>query len=187
MDAVKPWYPIETARLRLRAFRACDEADVHEYASDPEVVRFMSWGPNTIEQTHAVLAGWLEEQKSWPRDSVTLAIELKDEQRVIGAIRFDLRDPDHRTADMGYTLNRKYWGRGFATEAARTLLDTAFRTLELHRVWATCDVNNHASYRVMEKIGMRREALFVHDVKIRGAWRNSFQYAVVADEWLIPK
>ncbi|MGD0957024.1 MAG: GNAT family N-acetyltransferase [Candidatus Acidiferrales bacterium] len=157
---MKPWFPIETERLLLREFRAGDEADIHEYASDPEVVRLMIWGPNTPEMTRAFLAHTLEEQQQWPRNSVGLAIGLKGEHRVIGSIGLRIKDEANRSADIGYVLNRSYWGRGYMTEAARAILDAAFRKLNLHRVWATCDIRNRASYRVMEKLGMRREAHF---------------------------
>jgi RimJ/RimL family protein N-acetyltransferase len=177
------WFPIVTPRLRLREFRATDESDIHAYASDPEVVRYASWGPNTPALTRAVLESWLGEQRHWPRSSVTLAIELSAEERLIGAIRIEERDALHRAADFGYSVSRAYWNRGIATEASRALLDTAFGTLGLHRAWATCDTRNHASRRVLEKLGLRREAEFHHDTIRSGAWADSYLYAILADEW----
>jgi len=69
-------------------------------------------------------------------------------------------------------------------EAARAVLDTAFREVGLHRVWATCDPRNRASYRVMEKLGVRREAHFRQDVMEKGEWRDSYLYAILREEWL---
>ena len=181
---MQPWYPIETERLRLREFRLGDEPDIHDYASDPEVVRFMEWGPNTRDMTRAVLRNWLKEQELGMESSVTLAIELKSEQHLIGAIRITVKDERNRTADFGYSLNRRYWGRGYVTEASRALLDTAFRRLGIHRMFATCDTRNNASFRVMEKLGMRREATFEKDVIQKGEWRDSYLYAILADEWI---
>ncbi|MGH9702465.1 MAG: GNAT family N-acetyltransferase [Candidatus Acidiferrales bacterium] len=181
---MKPWFPIETERLLLREFRPGDEGDIQAYAGDSEVVKFMEWGPNDPATTKAVLANWLKDQERWPRDSVTLGIELKSEIRLIGAIRLTVKDKLNETADLGYSLNRRYWQKGFATEAARPVLDAAFRHLGLHRVWATCDPANHASYRIMEKLGMRREGNFKQDVKQRGEWRDSYFYAVLKEEWL---
>jgi len=154
------WFPIETERLLLREFRAGDESHIHEYASDPEVVRLMIWGPNTPEMTRTFLEGLLNAQERWPRPGVELAIERKEDHRLIGSIGLRIKDEANRSADIGYVLNRSYWGRGYMTEAARAILDAAFRKLNLHRVWATCDIRNRASYRVMEKLGMRREAHF---------------------------
>jgi ribosomal-protein-alanine N-acetyltransferase len=180
---MEKWFPIETERLLLREFRAADEADIHEYASDAEVSRLMDWGPNTSEVTKAVVERWIEQQKQWPRRSVELAIEVKGEKKVIGGIRLEVKDERNRTADFGYALNRQYWNRGYASEATKALLHAAFGRLNIHRVWATCDARNHASYRVMEKLGMRREACFAKDVLQRGEWRDSYLYAVLAEEW----
>jgi RimJ/RimL family protein N-acetyltransferase len=181
--ALDRWFPITTARLRLREFRSTDEADIHAYASDPEVVRYASWGPNTPGDTRAVLDAWMLEQRHWPRSSVTLAIELSAEGRLVGAIRLEERDAVHRAADFGYTITRAYWNRGIATEASRAVLDTAFRALGLHRVWATCDTRNGASRRVLEKLGMRREGEMRRDTIRRGAWADTYLYAVLAEEW----
>jgi [ribosomal protein S5]-alanine N-acetyltransferase len=177
------WFPIETWRLLLREFRPGDELDIHEYASDPEVVRLLIWGPNTPDLTRAFLARALEEQKEWPRHSVGLAIELKDERRVIGSIGLRIKDEPNRAADIGYVLARRYWGRGYMPEAAHAIVDAAFRRAGLHRVWATCDPRNRGSYRVMEKIGMRREGLMVEDVWLRDHWRSSYLYAILDWEW----
>lgn len=174
------WFPIATGRLLLREPRAADEADVHEYASDPEVVRFEPWGPNTPEVTRIVLNSWLKEQDQWPRDSVTLAVELVSEHRLIGTISLRLKGV---TADFGYAFNRRYWGRGYATEAARAVAGAAFGRLGVHRLWAGCDVRNQGSYRVMEKLGMRREGLFRKDVMVRGEWRDSYLYSILEEEW----
>jgi len=177
------WFPIETQRLLLREFTSDDEEDVHRYASDPEVVRYADWGPNELATTRANLARRLTEQQEWPRDNVELAVELCAQRRVIGIMRLTLDERIARTADFGYTLSRRYWDNGYATEGARALLNVAFARLGLHRVWATCDVRNHASYRVMEKLGMRREAMFQRDVLQKGEWRDSYLYAILAEEW----
>ena|SRR5271170_1825639 len=181
---MRPWFPLETERLLLREFRAEDETRMHEYASDPEVARLMIWGPNAPEATHQFLERMLKAQERWPRPDVELAIELKSEGRVIGAIGLRIQDERNRTADIGYVLNRNYWSCGYMTEAARATLGVAFRELNLHRVWATCHVRNHASYRVMEKLGMRREAHFRKNAFEKNEWRDSYLYAILADEWL---
>jgi RimJ/RimL family protein N-acetyltransferase len=177
------WFPLLTPRLCLREFRGTDEADIHAYASDAEVVRYASWGPNTPAETRAVLDAWLVEQRRWPRSSVTLAIELSAERRLIGAIRLEERDVVHRAGDFGYTITRAYWNRGIATEASRAVVDTAFRVLGFHRVWATCDTRNVASARVLEKTGLRREGEMRRDTIRGGEWSDTYLYGVVVEEW----
>jgi ribosomal-protein-alanine N-acetyltransferase len=171
------WFPIETERLLLRDFTPLDEADVHEYACDPLVSRYDSWGPNTDAQTHGFLLERLNEQARWPRDDVTLAAELRSSRKVIGTVRLWVADAENRSGEIGYTFNRAYWGNGYATEAASALLDRAFSHLRLHRIVATCDTRNTASWRVMEKIGMRREAHLIKDKYQKGEWRDSYLYA----------
>jgi RimJ/RimL family protein N-acetyltransferase len=181
-----PWFPLDTERLLLRDFRLEDEAGIYEYASDPEVVRFADWVPSGISTVRANLHRRLEDQEIWPRDSIEVAVELRSDTYLIGIMRITILDRANRTADFGYTFNRRYWNNGYATEGIRTLLHLAFSRLNLHRVWATCDVRNHASYRVMEKLGMRREALFKKDVLQKGEWRDSYLYAVLSEEWDSP-
>jgi RimJ/RimL family protein N-acetyltransferase len=178
-----PWFPLETERLLLRDFRLEDEAGIYEYASDPEVVRFADWGPSSLSIVRANLQRRLEDQEMWPRDSIEVAVELRGRSCLIGIMRITLLDHTNRTADFGYTFNRRYWGNGYAIEGTQALLQLAFSNLDLHRVWATCDVRNNASVRVMEKLGMRREGLFKKDVMQKGEWRDSYLYAVLAEEW----
>lgn len=178
-----PWFPIETERLLLRELRPADEDDIHEYASDPEVVRLMIWGPNSREATREFLDRALQAQRHWPRAEVGLAIELKSERRMIGSIGLRMKDGGNHTADFGYVLHRKYWSQGYMTESARAVLDAAFKQLKLHRVWAACDTRNHASYRVMERLGMRREGAFVKNAMEKGEWRDTYLYAILAEEW----
>jgi ribosomal-protein-alanine N-acetyltransferase len=178
-----PWLPLETERLLLRDFRAEDESGIYAYASDPEVVRYADWGPSDCATIRANLQRRLQEQERWPRDSIELAVALRSNQFLIGILRISILDHHSRTADFGYTFNRRYWNHGYATEGARALLHVAFARLNLHRVWATCDVRNYASFRVMEKLGMRREGYFKKDVLQKGEWRDSYLYAVLAEEW----
>ena len=173
---------MQTERLLLREFQSSDLDQEHEYAADPQVSQFAPWGPNTYEQTRRVLNDRLEEQRRWPRDEVTLAIEHLEDRRLIGAIRLTIVSHADRSADFGYVLNRKYWNAGYATEAARAVLDCAFANLGLHRVYATCDTRNVASLRVLEKLSMRREAHFRRDMFQKGGWRDTFLFARLEGE-----
>ncbi|MBV9271889.1 MAG: GNAT family N-acetyltransferase [Candidatus Eremiobacteraeota bacterium] len=180
---MQPWFPITTERLLLREYTPADEADVHEYACDPLVSRYDSWGPNTEEETHRAIQRWLLLQQMWPRDIVQLAAELRETGKAIGSVRLWTISEDKRTAEIGYTFNRRYWNKGYATEAASALLIAAFRDLDMHRVVANCDTRNTASWRVMERIGMRREGCFLRERAQKGEWRDTYSYAILADEW----
>lgn len=176
------WFPLQTERLLLREFGAVDEEDVHEYGGDAVVSQYADWGPNTVVDTHDRVNGYLQVQRTWPRDEVSLAVELRSECKVIGTVRLSIVDRRTRTADLGFVFNRKYWNRGYASEAVNAILGAAFMTLGLHRVWATCDIRNIGSWRVMEKAGMRREGVFRCDVFQKGQWRDSYLYARLEGE-----
>ena len=185
-DDLKPWFPIRTERLLLRAFTQGDFDDVHAYAADPLVARFMDWGPNARAETETFMDLKLAEQQRWPRDEVTLAVEHLADRCVIGSIRLAVSDRENLTGDFGYSLNSAYWRQGLATEAARAILAAGFGVLGLHRIWAECDTENLGSWGVMRKLGMRREAEFRQGRRIKGQWRDRYLYAILAEEFVLP-
>ena len=99
-------------------------------------------------------------------------MELADGGGLIGAAELRVIDPDNRTGEFGYTFHRDAWGQGYGPEAASALLRQGFEQLGLHRITATCDVRNRRSWRAMETLGLRREALFRKDVRVKGRWRR---------------
>ncbi len=118
-----------------------------------------------------------------PRTIYHLAIILRATDRLFGGCRIQIRNPAGGDGDIGYVLARDAWGQGFATEAARALIAFGFDRLALHRIWATCDVDNVASARVLEKLGMRREGHLRQSVRRRGEWRDCYLYAILEPEW----
>lgn len=178
-----PWFPIRTERLILRAFSQGDFDAVHAYANDEAVIRFMDWGPNTLAETQAALDRFSEGQLLKSLCDVNLAIHHVEDGKVIGSIRLSVNSEVTRTGDIGYTLASAYWRQGLGTEAARAILLAGFETLGLRRIWAECDVRNIGSWGVMEKLGMRREAHFRQDKRSRDGWRDSYLYAMLADEY----
>ena len=180
---LKPWLPLTTPRLILREFREGDLDAIHAYGADPEVSRFMVWGPNTPEDTRAFLDRVLDAQAVWPRPAVAAAVELAATGRLIGAVELRVIDAENRGGEFGYTFARDAWGQGYGPEAASALLRQGFEALGLHRIRATCDVRNRKSWRAMEKLGLRREARFRKDVRVKGRWRDTYLYAMLKEEW----
>jgi RimJ/RimL family protein N-acetyltransferase len=170
-------------RLRLREWREEDWSQAHAYASDPEVVRYLDWGPNTEEETRAYIAGTLLARQASPRTRYDLAVTLAESDAVIGGCRLWIESAEHREASIGYSLARAHWGHGYATELARGLLRFGFETLGLHRIWAIVEPENASSARVLEKLGMRREGHLRDHRYAKGHWRDSVLYAVLAPEW----
>jgi ribosomal-protein-alanine N-acetyltransferase len=176
---------IVTERLKLREFDEDDWVSVHKYASDPEVVQYMTWGPNTTEDTKNFVQRALAYQKEQPRRNFDLTIISKEEGALIGGCSIRVSDPDNREGFIGYLLRRQYWQRGYATESAKALIAFGFNQLDLHRIYATCDTRNVASTRVLEKTGMRREGILREHKLQRGEWRSSYVYAVIIHEWKV--
>ncbi len=175
--------PISTERLVLRDFRPEDVAAVHAYGSDPEVVRYMPFGPNTEAESQAFLARKLQDQLANPRTGFGLAITLAASGELIGSCALRVTAPERQEAEIGYVLRRDVWGQGYATEAARALVALGFAHLGMHRIQAYCRVENAASARVLEKAGMRREGLLREHVMMHGRWDDSYLYAVVEGDW----
>jgi RimJ/RimL family protein N-acetyltransferase len=136
----------------------------------------MDWGPNTIEDTRF----YVDRMVAPPETQHPFAIELRADRSVIGAAELQIASVQHHRADMGYVLGRPAWGQGYATEAAVAILRYGFDHVRLHKISATCDPDNVASARILEKIGMRREGLLRDHLLIRGEWRDRLLWAAVA-------
>ena len=159
-----------TGPLVLREFTKGDWQAVHEYASDPEVVRYMDWGPNAEKETRDFIRRAMASYEKDPRREYQFAVTLEKENRLIGSCGLCVSNPDHQEAWIGYCFNRHSWGKGYATEAARRLVAFGFDELKLHRIFATCDPQNKGSVRVLEKAGMRREGLLHEHKRVKGRW-----------------
>lgn len=171
---------LRTERLLLRPL-CRDDLEHLQYALRPEFYRYL---PIPV-QTQQTLANFLEQQlvqQPGEKANWTFGIELMEVRHVIGTVRITIQSRGHKAADMGYALNSDFYGHGYATEAARAVLNFGFKELGMHRIWATADVRNQASWRVLERIGMKREALLRHDKLIRGEWRDSYLYAILEGE-----
>jgi len=174
---------LETERLYLREFEESDWEAVHQYGSDPEVVKFLAWGPNTKEDSRNFIRRAIGYEQQEPRKDYVLAVVLKAKGTLIGGCGIHLSKPNSREGGISYCLNRHFWGRGYATEAARALLAFGFQEMGLHRIFATCDVENLASARVLEKVGMKREGCLREHIWTKGRWRDSFLYAILEHQW----
>lgn len=151
---LKPPEEFETARLILRVPELDDAEDIFSlYAQDKQVTRFLTWKPHeSVDETKEFLERCLN---VW-QDCLAFpwVIIERESNQLIGMIEVEFNE--HR-AELGYVLARTYWGAGYATEAARLVVDWAIAQPKIFRVWGVCDVENLASARVLEKAGMKRE------------------------------
>jgi RimJ/RimL family protein N-acetyltransferase len=170
---------ISTERLHLRAYRWDDVADVLRYADDQEWAKFLPVPvPYSVRDAEQFLARLtLTNRLQQPSWAITV------EKRVVGGInvRFFF---DYRVAEIGYSVSRDSWNRGYMTEAARAIVDEAFSCHEqLARVRSHADVRNRASIRVMEKLGMTFEGCLRSDRYIRGELVDDAYYGILRAEW----
>lgn len=173
--------PIGTSRLTLREFVKTDFDAILEYSSDPRVTRYLFFGPRTADDTTEYLDGLLASQTERPRMRFELAVVETTSGRLIGAC--DLSWIERNVVDLGYMLGVPDWGKGYASEIAAALLDAAFFDLKADRVISTVDVNNQASIRVLEKIGMRWEAVYRRFRRAKNRWWDCHMYCLPREVW----
>ncbi|MBW4721301.1 GNAT family N-acetyltransferase [Saccharothrix obliqua] len=178
----KPSYPIRTERLLLRPFTAGDQAVLYSWQSREDVMRYLYGGPKTPEESAESLARKLA--VTWPeKEGEHLSLAVERDGVVIGETVLKWLHEEFRQGEIGYVLHPDHHGRGYATEASRAMLALGFDNLGLHRIVASCDAFNEPSWRVMERLGMRREAHFRHNEVFKGSWGEEFIYAILEDEW----
>ncbi len=179
---------ILTDRLKLREFIPDDWRAVQAYRKDPRYRRYYPIERATEAAARAFVQGLIEEQTHQPRTTYQFAIELLENGKLIGNAGIRLRSlgkrqPEARQADIGYEINPRYWGKGYASEAAGAVVQFGFETLQVHRIWAECLAENRASARVLEKLGMRLEGRLREDDYFKGRWWDTLIYAILEDEW----
>jgi len=174
---------LTTKRLVLRDFEEEDWPTVLAYQSDPRFLRYYHWTHRTEQNVREFVRMFIAQREEVPRTKFQLAITLASDGQLIGNCGIRMKTPGDREADLGYELNPRYWGNGYATEAASALLAFGFNHLRLHRVWAWCIAENAASARVLEKIGMRQEGRLRENEWMQGRWWDTLLYAILEQEW----
>jgi RimJ/RimL family protein N-acetyltransferase len=179
---------LEHGRLILRSFTPDDFDAVHSYASDPANCIYMVWGPNTDEQTRSFIQTAISMAEETPCRNYQYAAILKDTGNLIGACNLNLTGNE---AEIGWILHRDFWKQGYGPEMGKAMLKYGFEELHLHRIIAHCDAENYGSYRTMEKIGMRREGLFLDTRPANKLsskkYGDELYYAILKEEWDIRK
>lgn len=184
LRVLRPDYPVETERLLLRPFRREDLAEFHAYHRLPDVTRYLFQEVFDLEQSRAALeriAG--RTSLVGEGDRLVLAVATRQDERLVGEVHLEWLSRKHRQGEMGFVFNPEYQGRGYATEAAEAALRLGFAGLGLHRIVGHCDARNHPSARLMERLGMRKEAHFVHNRIFKGQWDEELVYAMLDHEW----
>jgi RimJ/RimL family protein N-acetyltransferase len=176
----EPTLPIETTRLRLRAPEPDDLAPLHAIQSRDEVVRWLYWDPRSVEEVSRALDRQIHQDRT---KELAVVVQLRATGDLVGHVTLTLGPPEHKQAEIGFMFHPDHQGHGYATEAAEAVVRLAFDTYDLHRVYGRLEPRNAASARVLEKLGMRREALLVENEWVKGEWQSEAVYALLAREW----
>lgn len=168
---------IETNRLILRRYCKEDLQDLYEYLSDEEVVKYEPYKPMNMDE--------VKENLDWRISTdEMIAVELKNSRKMIGNVYMGKRD--FEALEMGYVLNRNYWGNGYAAESCKALIQQAFSD-GVHRIYAECDPVNKNSWKLLETLGFQREAHFRKNVYFwkdetgKAIWKDTYVYAKLND------
>ncbi|ADY22412.1 GNAT family protein [Bacillus paranthracis] len=166
---------IRTERLLIRNFEFKDWRDVHEYTSDSNVMKYIPEGVFTEEDARNFV------NRNMGENAENFPVILVDENILIGHIVFHKYFGEH-TYEIGWVFNPKYFNKGYASEAAQATLKYGFKEMKLHRIIATCQPQNIPSYRLMEKIGMKREGYFRKCIPHGNEWWDEYYYAILEGE-----
>jgi RimJ/RimL family protein N-acetyltransferase len=171
---------IKSEKLIIRKFRSDDWKDIYEYLSDEKVVRFEPYEPFSEQESK-------EEAIYRAKNEKFIAVCLKDSGKVIGNLYFAKQD--YETYELGYVFNANYWHNGYATESAKALMNYAFKEWKVRRIIAMCNPENEASWRLLERLKMRREGhlhqniYFKTNANNQPIWQDTYEYAILASEW----
>ncbi len=174
----EPAVELRTERLLLRPYSLADVEDILAYCDDEEWARYLNVpAPYTRRDAEVFIArAVLSDRGTSPRFAITL------DRKVVGDIILAI-DVSREIAELGYSIARDHWGKGLATEAARAVIDWAFQTQALAKVFVVTDSRNRQSWRVLEKLGMKREGVLRSNRKLRGERVDDILYGLLREDW----
>jgi RimJ/RimL family protein N-acetyltransferase len=171
-------------RLVLRRLRQSDLAAFCRYRSDPEVARYQDWTAFPEEDGVRFFAEQAQRHPDGEGTWFQMAIEQGESGAIVGDCGLKAIEGEPGQVEIGFTLARDHWGKGYATEAINRLLDYVFGELDKHRVIAVTDARNASAARLLERVGMRREGHFLRNIWFKGSWGDEYLYALLEHEWL---
>jgi RimJ/RimL family protein N-acetyltransferase len=174
---------LKTNRLVIRRFLPQDAPDLFEIRADPSVSAYDTWDPYVSEDQAREFITAQQDVTPHSESQWCLWAVLRRDAKVIGYVETIVRSQSWGQAEIGWALNGAYRGRGYATEAARRMISFSFDDLSLHRIYAECDPRNERSIRLMERVGMRREARLREVLHVKGEWQDRCVYAILVHEW----
>ncbi len=179
---------LTSKRLNLRFIKKSDLPVIHKLQSIAEVDRYNTLGiPKNSVETVAVMTPLFKALEQARIIKYTFAINIITTEQFIGLIALNLGKPKYRSAEIWYKLFPDYWRKGYATEALKSILDFGFSDLKLHRIEAGCAVDNLASVKVLENVGMSYEGRKRKTLPLKSGWSDNFEYGILESDYSIIK
>ncbi|OFX53041.1 MAG: GNAT family N-acetyltransferase [Bacteroidetes bacterium GWB2_41_8] len=176
-------YHPASKRLIIRKLIPSDADDIFEYRSDSEANKYQGWIPTTINDVHHFITHKISPEINLPGTWVQFAIIKKDDDKLIGDIGIHFLTVDEFQVEIGCTLNKKFQGKGYATEALKATISYLFEQLGKRRIIASIDPRNQPSIKLFERLGFRKEAQFRESILLNGEWVDDLVYALLKDKW----
>jgi len=171
---------LKTNNLKIRQAIFSDLKAIHQLLILPETDRFNTLGlPENIEVTKSFVDDWVKAMQKEKITNYTFTLLDRQGGKFIGLFGLNLGREIYKSGEVWYKLSPNFWSKGFATESLNSILDFCFKDLNLHRIEAGCAVENTASYKVMEKVGMIREGRCRKVLPLENGWSDTFEYAIL--------
>jgi len=173
---------LETKKTILRKMNAEDAKDMFEYSSNREVTKYLSYDHTSIEDAEKYIRN--KEEKYAKGECMIWGIEYKENKKYIGACGFTHWDTENNSAEIAYSLNQDYWGKGIMSEIVNNLFEFGFEKMNLNRIEARCWSNNDKSVRIMEKNNMRFEGVLRDQIFVKGKYIDVKMYSILKWEYV---
>ncbi len=173
---------IETERIKLRPVDSKDSKQIFSYRSDSITNKYQGFVPNELNDVDEFIARnptKFNQPESW----FQLVIIEKESDEIIGDLGIHFIGDDGFQCELGCTLDKKYHGKGFATDAMKVTIDYLFKSLNKHRITGSVDPKNIDSIRLLERLSFRKEAHFKESLLIDGEWVDDIIYGLLKSEW----
>lgn len=172
-----------TERLLIRDLEANDGPRIFSYHRHPDISRWQSWGTESVDVIQSYVRDLASSEFGTPGKWYQVGLYSRENDKLIGDCGFRVLATDAEQAEVGITLAPEFQHKGYATEALAALLNFLFAELKKHRVIGSVDPRNLASMKLLERIGMRKEAHFVKSLWFRGEWVDDVIFAMLSQEW----
>jgi len=172
-----------TERLRLREFNEGDIDALREMDCIPEMYTYERELP-TEGDTRSTLDEYIKNQQEVPRSTFRFALTIQPADMAMGIVKLSRQWELIREWEVGWAVHPQEWGRGYASEAARAVIEWSFREMNVHRIVAFCHTDNTASVKVMEKLGMHQDGRLRETRWLNGRWWDEYVYSILEREWV---